>query len=316
MENKQRKIILDKGQSPGDILVFTCALRDLKKAHPDWLIDVRSCVPEIFENSPHITKLKESEAEYVDVSYPDIQNSGKSGRHFSRAYHIFLEEKLKTKIPQTTIYPEVHLTDKEKAWTSQVAEIGTAPVTEQTGYRGPFWLINAGHKLDFPLKQWGFDKWQKLVDILADRVQFVQIGEHHRDHKHPKLNGVIDFTGQTSIRQLIRLAYHAVGSVCHVTFLMHLMAAYQKPCVVVAGGREPRRWEMYPNHRYIDTCGCLPCCEMDGCWNSGHVHWEEPNTPNKQCSNMTGGQPKCMQMITPEMVAEQILMYYHGGVVS
>jgi hypothetical protein len=55
---------------------------------------------------------------------------------------------------------------------------------------------------------------------------------------------------------------------------MHLAAAVPtrsgrlRPCVVVAGGREPPHWEAYPGHQFLHTIGCLPCCSTGGCWRS------------------------------------------------
>ena len=41
-----------------------------------------------------------------------------------------------------------------------------------------------------------------------------------------------------------------------------------RPCVVIAGGREPAHWEMYPHHQYISNNGTLSCCQEGGCWKS------------------------------------------------
>jgi ADP-heptose:LPS heptosyltransferase len=97
---------------------------------------------------------------------------------------------------------------------------------------------------------------------------------------------------------------------------MHLMAAWQKPCVVVAGGREPFRWEQYPNHRYLNTNGQLDCCAYGGCWNSGMVEKKEGKTENKTCKNLSGNIPKCMQFIKPDQVVNEVLNYYYGGVLQ
>jgi ADP-heptose:LPS heptosyltransferase len=387
----RRDVILDIGFSPGDIVVFTGALRDLKKAHPDMNITVKTCCPAIFENNPHLdrpvgkgsfipdlvphasnlndlghgyefdsyrqfrelaaqrkmravvegdvcryydARMKDGpdailftapvgnvdhpEPEFVQVQYNDIHNCGWTGRHFSTAYPMHPEEKLGVKIPQTTLYPDLHLSEEEKGWMNQVEDT--------FGYKGPFWLINAGHKSDYPLKQWGVDNWQALVDLLADRVQFVQVGELTPDedlkayeegrlqkivHYHPKLNNVLDLRGKTDLRQLIRLCYHAQGAVCGVTALMHMMAAWRKPCVVVSGGREPRRWEQYPMHRFVDTVGWLPCCADNGCWLSGR---RKDSAGNKSCVHLAGGRPLCYRLIDPEWVANEVLGYYLGGV--
>ena len=71
-----------------------------------------------------------------------------------------------------------------------------------------------------------------------------------------------------------------------MTLLMHLAAAVEvaggmdngqwtmpknRPCVVVAGGREPAQWEAYPHHQYIHTNGALRCCDHGGCWKARTV---------------------------------------------
>jgi ADP-heptose:LPS heptosyltransferase len=305
-----RKIILDKGQAPGDIVVFTGALRDLKRQYPDWEIDVRSCCMDVFANNPHITPLEESApgVEYHDVGYSDVHQSNHSGRHFSAAYHLELEDLLGIRLRQTEIFPDLHLSADEKAAPCQVST--------DLNYDGPFWLINSGNKDDFPLKQWGFERWQRFVDLLRDRVQFVQIGELSAGHHHPLLSGVMDLRGRTTLRQLIVLSSRAQGAVGHVSLLMHLMGAWRKPCVVLAGGREPWRWEAYPQHQYLHTCGALPCCDPGGCWLSGNVEIdiEHVRTENKRCRNMRGNSAGCMAMISPETAARAVTLYLDGGV--
>jgi ADP-heptose:LPS heptosyltransferase len=130
-------------------------------------------------------------------------------------------------------------------------------------------------------------------------------------HYHPLLKNVLDLRGKTDLRQLIRLTYHAQGAVCGVTALMHMMSAWHKPCVVVSGGREPRRWEQYPMHRFVDTVGWLPCASDNGCWLSGR---RQDHGENKSCKRMAGNRPLCMQMIDPEWVANEVTGYFRGGV--
>ena len=74
---------------------------------------------------------------------------------------------------------------------------------------------------------------------------------------HPALRGVLDLRGKTDLRQLVRLMHHAQGVLCPVSLLVHLAAGVEgrpdrlmtRPCVVVAGGREPMQWEAYPRHQ-------------------------------------------------------------------
>ncbi|MGH7967357.1 MAG: glycosyltransferase family 9 protein, partial [Limisphaerales bacterium] len=127
-----------------------------------------------------------------------------------------------------------------KLWYSQVQEV--------TRRETPFWIIDAGGKYDATVKWWARERYQAVVDHFRGRILFVQIGAC--GHHHPKLEGVIDLRGRTNFRELIRLVYHADGVLCPITALMHLAAAVERkgvqrdprPCVVVAGGREPVHW--------------------------------------------------------------------------
>lgn len=293
-----RKLILINGQSPGDILQLTIAIRDLHKAFPgEYLTDVRTPCPEIFENNPYITQIgdDDKEAERVQMNYNIIHQSGWSGEHFSMGFIKCLSDHLKIQpYPRTSMLPEVYLSEQEKKWTNQVAV--------EFQYPGRFWLMQAGYKEDNPLKDWPY--YQKVVDGLREKVQFVQVG--HAKHIHHNLNGVFSLVGKTDLRQLIRLAYWADGSVGPISLHMVLMAAFQKPCVVIAGGKEPIRWQHIPNHQYLAVNGCLPCCKYDGCWKSAY----------KDCQARVRGVPKCFAMIRPEDVIQAVDRYYVGGVLS
>ena len=145
-----------------------------------------------------------------------------------------------------------------------------------------------------------------------------------KGHYHPALKGVIDLRERTDLRQLVRLVYHSQGVLCPVTSLMHLAAAVpvkeggplNRPCVVVAGGREPSHWEAYPHHQFIHTCGALLCCDNGGCWKARTVplgDGAEGDNPESLCVNVAGDLPRCMDMITPDDVIRRIEMYFEGG---
>ena len=161
------------------------------------------------------------------------------------------------------------------------------------------------------------------MDHFHGRIQFVQVGSKG-DH-HPKLRNVIDLCGKTSIRQLIRLVYHAEGILCPVTFCMHLAAAVptrperppNRPCVVIGGGREPPHWEAYPFHQYIHRVGMLPCCLEGGCWKARTLplgDGDERDGPEHLCVDVVGDLPKCMDMITADEVIGRIEGYFERGV--
>ena len=57
-----------------------------------------------------------------------------------------------------------------------------------------------------------------MVDHYAGQIDFVQVGESH--HNHPLVRGAVDLRGQTTLRQLVRLMYHAQGAISAVSLLM------------------------------------------------------------------------------------------------
>jgi hypothetical protein len=312
-----KKWILRNSQSPGDILMLTAAVRDLHKNFPgQFLTDVRTSCPELWEQNPYLTPLEEqdSEVESIDCEYPLIHQSNQCSSHFIHGFIEFLNARLPRRISPTLFKGDVHLSSSEKTESSAVRE--------RIGRDIPYWIMVAGGKYDVTVKWWHFRRHQAVVDHFRDRILFVQVGE--QGHFHPELHGVLDLRGKTSSRDLIRLVYHSQGIVCPVTFLMHLAAAVEvksdslqtRPCVVVAGGREPPQWEAYPHHQFIHTVGALPCCAEGGCWRCRTLplgDGDEKDHPEALCLDVVNGLPRCMDLITPEEVARRIELYFQGG---
>ena len=69
---KKRRILLKNSQSPGDILMLTAAVRDLKLSHPDIEVGVSVTCSEIWDNNPHITKMDEKEQSFACSKIPAI----------------------------------------------------------------------------------------------------------------------------------------------------------------------------------------------------------------------------------------------------
>jgi hypothetical protein len=231
-------------------------------------------------------------------------------------YMEFLNEQLGLNIRPTVLKGDIYLSGLEKSWDSQVHEL--------TGEDTPFWIIVAGGKFDVTLKWWEHKRYQEVVDYFAGRIQFVQVGA--QQHHHPPLNGVIDLRGRTNLRQLTRLVYHAQGVVCPVTCLMHLAAAVEtkkgnpprRPCVVIAGGREPPQWETYPFHEFIHTVGALPCCKHGGCWKlhpATLLRMPGGDKPEDLCTETVGPLPRCLDMIGSAEVIHRIVGYFEGGAI-
>ena len=314
-----RKLILRNFQSPGDVVMLTAAVRDLHRSHPGaFVTDVRTAAPALWENNPHLIRLDEGDpdVDIVDCEYPLIHRSNRAPYHFIHGFAEFLSTYLQAPITPTEFRGDIHLGEPERGWMSQVEEL--------TGPAMPFWIVVSGGKFDFTTKWWAPERWQAVVDAFQERILFVQVGES--GHHHPPLAGVLDFVGKTDLRQLVRLVHHAQGIITPVSLLMHLAAAVEgrpgtprnRPCVVVAGGREPSHWEAYPHHQFLHTNGALPCCDDGGCWKSRVSplgDGDDKDLPENLCVDVAGSLPRCLDLIDPSDVIRCIELYFRGGAV-
>jgi ADP-heptose:LPS heptosyltransferase len=321
-----RKLILKCDLCPGDIVMLTAAVRDLHLAYPgEFITDVRTTASELWNNNPFITPLSDDDpgVEVVPMGYELIHDSNEGPYHFIHGYARHLENILGLRIPVTKFRGDIHVSELEKSWMSQVQE---SPID----WQDDFWIIVAGGKYDYTAKWWDPQRYQRVVDHFDGRVKFVQCGE--AGHFHPRLRGAIDLVGKTDLRQFVRLMYHAAGVVCPVTFAMHLAAAVEvKPgrpknraCVVIAGGREPSQWEKYGHHRFLETNGALSCCDNGGCWKARCQpvgDGDEKDLPENRCLHPIALAPdltipRCMDMVTEADVIRAVEMYFDGGALN
>ena len=66
-----RQIILKTTQSPGDVVMLSAAVRELKRALGAGVeIDVRTPCPALWEHNPHLTPLADGAGELIATSCP------------------------------------------------------------------------------------------------------------------------------------------------------------------------------------------------------------------------------------------------------
>lgn len=313
-----KKLILRNFQSPGDILMLTAAVRDLHVCYPGrFLTDVRTPCPDLWLYNPYVTPLRDDEpgVEVIDCHYPLIDRINTAPYHFLHGFIEYLNDVLGLQIRPTLFRGDVYLSDEERRWfDAVVAHKGSVP---------HYWLFASGGKFDYTIKWWSPRRYEQVIEHFRGRIDFVQVGEG--GHHHPALAGAIDMRGETSLRQLVRLMFHAQGAVSAVSLLMHLAAAVEakpgapknRPCVVIAGGREPPHFTFYPHHQYLHTVGALRCCDQGGCWKS-RVKALGDGDPKDQelCVDVVGDLPRCMHMITADEVIRRIESYYEGGALT
>ena len=331
-------VVIRNTQSPGDIIVLTAALRDISKTYPGRFrfgIDTGNDASSrtMFLHNPHIDMSLRAGRRIV-AKYPLIQSSNQQKVHFLWGFIDYLNEHLKTGAKLLEFRPALYLSEEEKA-------------SPPAGIQKPYWVFASGGKKDFTAKWWDPAEWAKVAGVMSRWTQLVQVGGG--SHVHPAVPGVINLVGKTSLRELMRLIYHSEGVMCVITCLMHIAAAFNKPCVVVAGGREPYYWEAYTNenrvfnmrrgqsmwtppndgfipHRFIHTLGnapgnigTLPCCQNSGCW-SGRVGIKPTGDRHRYCKDHITrpglNLPRCLSMITFEHVLTEVEWYYTTGVLN
>jgi hypothetical protein len=291
--------------------MLTAAVRDLHLCHPgEFQTDVRTTCPDLWINNPYITEISDGTVgvEVVDCHYPLIHMSNTLPYHFIHGFMQFLNDRLGTAIQPSAFHGDIHLADNERKVPGLFRTIETVS----------YWLIVSGGKFDYTIKWWDASRYQEVVDYFLGEIVFVQVGAI--EHYHPPLKNVVDLRGKTTLRDLIRLVYFADGCVTPVSLLMHLAPAIEKPegrgsrrpCVVVAGGREPPHWETYPTHAFLHTVGRLPCCASGGCWRSRTKALGDNTDLDRQdklCVDVVGELPRCMDMIAANDVIKEVRRY-------
>jgi hypothetical protein len=307
----------------GDTVVLTAALRDLAKAHPGkFRVAAVGSYTSVYAHNPHVTAGgTEVAGKPLVVDYePGIgQSRAGAGLHFTTFFHQDFGRRLGVPIPVTAPHADLHFSPAE------APRVAT----------GRFWVVVAGGKEDITCKWWPQTRYQAVVDRLrADGIWCVQSGGHFHGNHHPPLSHCVSAVGHTDdVRQMFRLIRDAEGVICGVTGAMHVAAALGKPCVVIAGGREERKWEAYTNegqfgptcppvkvpHRFLDTIGKLDCCKTIGCWRS-HAAPHRPdqfNDPSKVCLKTVVEDrrpvPACLDLVTVDQVVDAVHSYYADG---
>lgn len=306
----------------GDSVLLTGLVRDIHRAYPGrFRVFADTAYMGLWQHNPRVVTPEKGERRQVVVLKYGVKQPTKI--HFMRHIYDRFEQAAKLTVPLTEPKGEIFLDEFERV-----------RVTLDR-----YWVVVAGGKLDMTTKFWPLSRWQEVVDQLTARgIVCVQAGALHAKHVHQPLKNVVNLLGKTDERQLAALIANAEGVVCGITAAMHLAACFDKPCVVVAGGREEPWWEHYANrypgafgptaepvkteHVFLHTVGELSCCQDAGCWKPRTVPLAKNDMPaigsDRLCvfpekDDQNRPVPRCMQMITPDEVVFGVTSYYEKG---
>jgi len=331
MPSAKTRLIIRHRWALGDTTLLTALVRDIHRAYPgQYEIKVDTNWSNVWWHNPYVTQFEEKALPRplkVQVSWGDAMKwnayacikGRKEMRHILAWYHYDFEQQTGIHVPVTEPKPDLHLSPEELVPRLQ----------------GRYWVIVAGGKLDMTTKHWHAHRAQEVVDKLNDQgIHCVQVGAVHTNHVHPPLQGVTNLVGQTeNVRDLWNIIRYSEGVICGITGAMHIAAAFERPCVVYAGGREEPWFEGYVDafeafgptaqpvampHRYLHTIGLLECCDVQGCWKKRTIPLD-PQDLNRKAHLMCR-QPvrpahshpvsRCQDLITSDHVVEAVMDYY------
>lgn len=309
-----RNLLLTNRRALGDVVVSTALMRDIKRQYGDEInIAFHGTNRELFQDVPYLSKLRQAETVSLGYGHREwkvgIDMSTKCPQHFVKAYYEFFTRKTGIPVEMTELRPDLHVDD---------------PCHPDAKGR---WLAVTGGKTDFAAKIWHPRSWETLFR-LAPNEKFARVGALGKNNIHHALragDNVVDLRGKTDVRGFVAAIREAKGVICGVTAAMHIAAAFDKPCIVIAGGREPWWWEAYTdvtrringhegpplrNQVYLHTVGQMRCCTPNACWHS-HL----PGRPGKTkfCSNVVTkdkiSYPACLDGITPYHILQAMEAY-------
>lgn len=224
--------------APGDVWCLTGLLHDFADQVPQDSLAVICGSSEIFGNSPFFRKPVQGALERV-FAFDEVKRermrygSYDKTDNMAEAMYRFCRREFGVNIQRRIMAPEFFPTEKERDF---------SPFDP----RRKVCLVNSGYKFDVPCKHWGYQNFQKVVDALKDKIDFVQVGvQRYETDFHVPLRGARCLLDQTTIRDLAVMVYHADYILTGISQLHHaagIQCYKPRTCITVAGAREPENW--------------------------------------------------------------------------
>jgi hypothetical protein len=224
----------------GDMVICTGAIRNVCAICNDVKFITPEYCRDIYRHNPDMIERATTYAELGKITYGALadEQRGRWGNvveGFTRSLCGMLGIPM---VSVVTCVPVLHLTDAE--------------MERAQCWRG-YWLINANCQTCSMSK--GYPQWQRVVDLLGWR--FAQIGGREGRDLSPDLTGVLDMRGQTTLRDLMVMAYGCDGIISPPSCITSIGAAFGKPQICVNAGREPDALTDYPRVHHISRkCAC------------------------------------------------------------
>jgi len=124
------------------------------------------------------------------------------------------------------------------------------------GLEREFITIEPYSKVNYtPNRTYPFEKWQSIVDDLADKIQFVQVGTDEGE----LLNNVVDMRGRTSFRTAVLLIGKSKLFLSTEGGLVHAATAVDTTSLVIITGYQDEKMVAYPQNINVNIGTHGPC---------------------------------------------------------
>jgi hypothetical protein len=335
-------MILRNMQAPGDVLMMTAAVRDLHRCYPgQFITDVQTTAMEVWQNNPYVQKTNKKQASKISLGYPLIQQSNQSGLHFIQGFIDDINRKLNLRIRLTEFRPDLHFSKEEMNnpliegpyWV--ILSGGKADFTtkwwDPARYQkvvdmldGQVAFVQIGNKPDGGGARHFHPALNNVVNLVGktNLRQAIVLIRHAR--------GVL-----TPVTFAMHVAA-GVGKPCvviaggreHWTWEAYTKETLRRNLAFARGWLpkppgKPKEWERWSPHEdpsFVDhpfvphsfrhTIGLLDCCRTFGCWRTKVTE----GRPEQNCKDVVRRPgrpmlPRCLDMIEPDKVVEDILNY-------
>ena len=262
-------VVLLFGLTPGDDLLCTTVLRELRKRGARSLL-MMSNYPDIFKYNDDATYVIPVGSHYY--GNPRIERLQRFAKIWRRSFRRLEEYAPFDFVRDQSTPPSRHIIAELCVNAGVAGSVFVKPnlllssAEKETGAwaSGRIAIQSSGLGARYPMlnKQWYPERFQRVVDSLCDEFEFVQLGSEG----DPLLMHVRDLRGATSIRESASILYHAKLYIGGVGFLMHLARAVDCPSVIIFGGREAPWQSGYAcNVNLYRSVPCAPCWRWNTC---------------------------------------------------
>lgn len=252
-------LVLSYGVAPGDDLLSTAVMREVMRRgrRRIWMM---SGHPTLFEGNRDLTRVVPADTWYADYA-----------RMLRREFHE-LRYSHYDPATDTSSRPARHVIAELCAQIGLTGEVALRPYLSLTGAEraaagfaeGCIAIQSSGlaARVLMKNKEWFPERFQMVVDAVRAGHRFVQLGSA----SDPRLAGVQDLRGRTSLREAAAVLSRARLFVGLEGFLMHVARAVECPAVIVFGGRTAA-WQLgySANVNLGANVACSPCWRRNTC---------------------------------------------------